>query len=538
MNALYLKDLGDKTRRGMIAAVLNGVIPGGRSYGYDIVYQLNERGEPIPGQRKINEAEADVVRNIFARYANGESLKQICRHLNEAGVLSPRGAKWQMSVLIGTAARQTGILRNTLYKGLITFDRMAYRKHPDTGKRLSVMRPESEWIRVPAPELAIVGEELFDRVQVLIEERSSGHRQKLLAAQVMTSQEKRKQKREYLRSWRARQYQTVPRIREQPLYLTTGKLWCARHDTAIVFRRSRLHGCREPKCANQNLPLDYMLPKVIAELQRFDAAAIVRHFADLASRRANLLNAIQQLESRRTTVQQEIRALLRSIARSQRGPETMAHIQDLEKDSGRLRLDIEQLSAELRDITSPSDDAIAAIVDSFQDALARSAGDPEAIRAIHSCIERIHVVPDWNDAEQSMQHRVRIQYDFAAIVRTFGAAPGGAGDDTTAAWKRSSGDAKLCPSRPTYGVIMINYSAEDLERFAPNDELLDKLFDAEKRGDEAAAEEIRRQILYPAETLLAIKETRGADWLRRRGWRLDEAERKYGKDWLDRDIAE
>src|SRR3546814_4703193 len=31
MNALYLKDLADKTRRGMIAAVLNGAIPGGRT---------------------------------------------------------------------------------------------------------------------------------------------------------------------------------------------------------------------------------------------------------------------------------------------------------------------------------------------------------------------------------------------------------------------------------------------------------------------------------------------------------------------------
>ena len=29
MNALYLKDLADKTRRGMIAAVLKGSVPGG-----------------------------------------------------------------------------------------------------------------------------------------------------------------------------------------------------------------------------------------------------------------------------------------------------------------------------------------------------------------------------------------------------------------------------------------------------------------------------------------------------------------------------
>src|SRR3546814_14416329 len=84
----------------------------------------------------------------------------------------------------------TGILRNTLYKGLVTFDRMAYRKHPETGKRLSVVRPENEWITVPAPELAIVDEAQFDAIQQLIEERSNRFRQKRLIVQVMTQPEK------------------------------------------------------------------------------------------------------------------------------------------------------------------------------------------------------------------------------------------------------------------------------------------------------------------------------------------------------------
>ena len=40
MNALYLKDLAEKTHRGVIAAVLRGGVPGGKLYGYDLV-QLN-----------------------------------------------------------------------------------------------------------------------------------------------------------------------------------------------------------------------------------------------------------------------------------------------------------------------------------------------------------------------------------------------------------------------------------------------------------------------------------------------------------------
>lgn len=84
---------------------------------------------------------------------------------------------------------------------------------------------------------------------------------------------------------------------------------------------------------------------------------------------------------------------------------------------------------------------------------------------------------------------------------------------------------------------MTDFTDDDLERFAPNDALLQQLGEAEARGDEAEADAIRRQIIYPAETLLAIKESRGADWLRSRGWRLDEADRKYGKGWLDRDVV-
>src|SRR3546814_13344060 len=57
--------------------------------------------------------------------------------------------------------------------------------------------------------------------------------------------EKAERRNEYQRTWRARQIKASKKTREQPLYLTSGKLWCARHDTAFVFRRSRLHGCPE-----------------------------------------------------------------------------------------------------------------------------------------------------------------------------------------------------------------------------------------------------------------------------------------------------
>lgn len=60
MNALFLKDLADKTRRGQRGRVEAGKSGGGNSYGYDVVKKLDASGEPIRGDRTINEAQAEA----------------------------------------------------------------------------------------------------------------------------------------------------------------------------------------------------------------------------------------------------------------------------------------------------------------------------------------------------------------------------------------------------------------------------------------------------------------------------------------------
>jgi site-specific DNA recombinase len=68
MNALFLKDLADKTRRGLRGRVEDGKSGGGLCFGYDVVKQFAANGEPIRGDRTINKAEAVVVRRIFSDY--------------------------------------------------------------------------------------------------------------------------------------------------------------------------------------------------------------------------------------------------------------------------------------------------------------------------------------------------------------------------------------------------------------------------------------------------------------------------------------
>ena len=75
MNALFLKDLAAKTRRGLQGRVDAGRSGGGVTYGYDVVSRLDSDGQPVRGERRINPEQADVVRSIFRDYAAGLSPK-------------------------------------------------------------------------------------------------------------------------------------------------------------------------------------------------------------------------------------------------------------------------------------------------------------------------------------------------------------------------------------------------------------------------------------------------------------------------------
>lgn len=86
MNALFLKDLADKTRRGLQGRIEDGKSGGGLCFGYDVVRQLDAGGDPVRGDRTINEVEAGVVRRIFKEYIEGRSPRAIAWELNREGI--------------------------------------------------------------------------------------------------------------------------------------------------------------------------------------------------------------------------------------------------------------------------------------------------------------------------------------------------------------------------------------------------------------------------------------------------------------------
>lgn len=163
MNALWLKDHGAKTRRGMRELVLGGRAAGGLTYGYDVVPVLY--GEKR-GVRTVNQAQAAIVVRIFREYADGVSPKRIAKALNRDGVPGPRAKDWAASTIHGQAGRGTGILNNELYLGRLVWNRQRFLVEPDTGRRQArPLRREGPLETVDVPHLRIVDDDLWQAVK-------------------------------------------------------------------------------------------------------------------------------------------------------------------------------------------------------------------------------------------------------------------------------------------------------------------------------------------------------------------------------------
>jgi site-specific DNA recombinase len=167
MNALFIKDLGDKVRRGQRGRAEAKRAAGGISYGYDVVRNIGTDGEIERGVRKVNDFEAVVIRRIFAEYVAGVGPRKIAADLNREGVPSPRGGEWNASTINGHPVRLHGILTNPLYGGMMIYNRVGYRKDPETGKRQIRATPQEQWVRIPVPELRIVDPGIWDRAQAM-----------------------------------------------------------------------------------------------------------------------------------------------------------------------------------------------------------------------------------------------------------------------------------------------------------------------------------------------------------------------------------
>lgn len=312
MNEMYIDDLREKVMRGMTGQAMKGNNVGGRCYGYRHVPQYDPTKTSPDGQplvlcvrREINDDQAEVIRTIFELFAQGWSPRGIAKHLNDAGIPSPRGGKWLQSAIYGDPDVGYGILNNPLYSGRFVWNRRECRKNPDTGKRVHVRRDESEWITTEMPDLRIVSEQLWAKVKARQERQRSGLGVKVREGLTRSGQAKAQ------KGFR---------------YLLSGLLKCDECGGNFVVCSSTSYGCTsnlnggKSACANgHRLPRKrtekYILGLVRNELLTPDACDLfaTEVEAALKSRSRESQNLVKRARKDAASAQAEIDSIMNAI---------------------------------------------------------------------------------------------------------------------------------------------------------------------------------------------------------------------------------
>ncbi len=306
-----------RTRDAMIRKARAGHVTGNRTYGYDNDVVSSPEGQRLHVARKINLDEAAIIRRIYELCASGLGLTRIAKKLNAESVLPPRNHR---SGWAPTAIRE--ILRRPLYRGEIVWGKAE--KTTRGGARAIRRRPESEWLRIEAPELRIVPAELARAA----EERMASTRSV------------------FARVPNGRLVGHPSRLDLVSQYLLAGLAYCTECGGALIaqtrdFKKERRHvyGCSyhqkrgQQVCGNGVQIAHAILDReVIASLSKaFDARmieeAIERGLARLRQRREDDLDRRPALERELAAIERQIGHLGAAIKRGRATDELLAMLE-------------------------------------------------------------------------------------------------------------------------------------------------------------------------------------------------------------------
>lgn len=383
MNALFLKDLAEKTRRGLRGRIEEGRSGGGRCFGYKVVKEFDAHGDPIRGGREIDPAEAAVVRDIFKAFADGESPEAIAKRLNRSGTPGPNGNTWGPSTIYGNWRRGTGILNNEMYVGRLIWNRLRYSKDPDTGKRVSKLNPPAQWIVKELPELRIIDDQLWDRVKA---------RQKATRVCVDAGAKSG------VRPERAR----------RPVYLFSGLLRCGVCSGGFTMVNMVQYACHNARskgtCSNKVGIRRDRLEKLVLEglKSKLMEPALVKEFIAEFQRETNRLSGQlnaerDRQESELRQIDRDIRSIIDSIKAGFRTEAMRAELESLEARKKTVEAELASSNTAPVRLHPNLAEIYRRKVEDLHSALNHPTFRTEAAATLRELIEEIRLVPEDGD---------------------------------------------------------------------------------------------------------------------------------------------
>ncbi len=152
------RKLRHRVGRGMVGQLERGYMLADAAFGYELDRQFGEAGKHVGTNWKIDEAQAEWVRQIFQRRANGQSMHALAAWLNESGVPTGRRKKRNEDGGHWRASRVKTLLANQIYKGIFVW-------HGSTTYAARMKAKDQQVVTVdyPRPHLRIVSDELWDQ---------------------------------------------------------------------------------------------------------------------------------------------------------------------------------------------------------------------------------------------------------------------------------------------------------------------------------------------------------------------------------------
>lgn len=325
---------------------------------------LHTGGKPALGYRVedgrevIDEAEAKIVRRIFAELDAGRSYREIAAGLRADGLKTKRGNDFGANSL-------HDLSKNERYVGVLVYGQRPYR---EDGSRNSHAVAE-DYIRVEGAVPAIIDRELFDRVQ---RRHAANKRQ---------------------------QGGRPPTKRDYPL---KGKVFCADckaamtistsqkiYDYYVCTRKKRLHDC--DGC---NIPVHTLEQEVVRAVRQVlgTPANTERLIQILREQRGQIqeraLLTLERLEGREREINQKLDNAINAVLAGLSSPAFQAKIEQLERE----KADIAQERASIKATADASEIPESRLRQILADI---STGDtPDGTAALLSIVARVEVGAD------------------------------------------------------------------------------------------------------------------------------------------------
>lgn len=306
----YSKELSRKIRRGMEDNASKCLVNGSLPLGY-------VRGED--GRYAVDEAEAAIVREIYRRIRDGESMSSIIDDMNARGIRTKKGKAWNKSSF-------NRLLTNDRYTGVYIYGD----------------------IRIPGGVPVIVPQPLYDAVQATLHTKRN--------PRAGASPQRRRQ--------------------ESGIYYLTGKLFCGHCHSPMVgisghsksgpsYYYYACKGKREGgSCSKKNVNREYIEQVIAAALKETmftdQAMSALADAAVEYQARHNISAEIEVLQLRCKEVTQSIQNLVAAIEQGIFSTATQSRLAELEAEKRTLST---QLSIAMEDVGRrlSRDDIIAAL---------------------------------------------------------------------------------------------------------------------------------------------------------------------------------